>query len=410
MKRIIPFLLVAFALAACQDQGPPRPTDDPQFAKKKPCEPWPECKSGGDGGGQYTVLDLGTLTGGKNSSSVASDISEKVEGDVFVVGSSRSDPDAPHVATLWTVSGGAAIGDPLELGGYTESHAYGIKNDGTIAVGTAGSGESSTPVWWDGSDNWSHHMLPTLAEGGTYGEASAVNYDRQIVGWSEATDVQYFAATLWTRDGDAYSATPLHDASWDGSRAYDITEDGGIAVGNKTIRDPADGTRWVNYAVLWKIDIDGTTSPCNLHEWDPSYGRISSAFAVSENTDGNVRIAGYMGMPSGVLVAVVWEMNPGDCSSVAETELARSAYAADVNAVQPVSGGSPVWEVVGQDRSTGPGEPVLWRFDNGTVEQLELRSVKGDQGGALGVNGAGQIVGLTKAGKAEHAVLWTRNP
>jgi hypothetical protein len=46
MKRIIPFLVLAFGLAACQDQGPTSPADSPQLAKQKPCTPWPSCKDG----------------------------------------------------------------------------------------------------------------------------------------------------------------------------------------------------------------------------------------------------------------------------------------------------------------------------------------------------------------------------
>jgi hypothetical protein len=49
MKRIMPFLLLAFALAACQDQGPTRPTDDPLFAKGGIPGPPADKPGGGDG-------------------------------------------------------------------------------------------------------------------------------------------------------------------------------------------------------------------------------------------------------------------------------------------------------------------------------------------------------------------------
>ncbi|UCC71648.1 MAG: hypothetical protein JSV86_14855 [Gemmatimonadota bacterium] len=54
MKRIIPFLLLAFVAAACQDEGPTVPVDDLQFAVD--CEKLPDHpKCGGDGDG--TVIE-----------------------------------------------------------------------------------------------------------------------------------------------------------------------------------------------------------------------------------------------------------------------------------------------------------------------------------------------------------------
>ena len=61
---------------------------------------------------------------------------------------------------------------------------------------------------------------------------------------------------------------------------------------------------------------------------------------------------------------------------------------------------------VGQDHSSGNARPVLWTTAG---QPVDLPSLKGDYGRAEGINDAGQIVGWTKAGGQNHAVLWTKN-
>jgi hypothetical protein len=47
MKRIIPLLILAFVIAACQEDGPTVPTDGPQFATAESTYPprWVKRKS-----------------------------------------------------------------------------------------------------------------------------------------------------------------------------------------------------------------------------------------------------------------------------------------------------------------------------------------------------------------------------
>jgi hypothetical protein len=62
MKRIIPFLLLAFVAVACERDGPTVPVDGPQFGKGKPnCDEdpsHPSCKDDGGGGGDTAQLDM----------------------------------------------------------------------------------------------------------------------------------------------------------------------------------------------------------------------------------------------------------------------------------------------------------------------------------------------------------------
>ncbi len=64
MKRIIPFVLLAFVAVGCERDGPTVPVDGPEFAKGKPnCDvdpSHPSCKDdgGGDGGGGKAVYSF----------------------------------------------------------------------------------------------------------------------------------------------------------------------------------------------------------------------------------------------------------------------------------------------------------------------------------------------------------------
>ena len=56
MKRFIPILMLAFAFAACQDEGPTQPVEGPQFAKPS-CPGHPSCKDD-DGGAPTAQIEL----------------------------------------------------------------------------------------------------------------------------------------------------------------------------------------------------------------------------------------------------------------------------------------------------------------------------------------------------------------
>ena len=102
---------------------------------------------GGDGEeSNYKVTDLGTLDGGKKSSSAARDISD--DGGQVV---GWSDDGKQTLATLWTVSPeGDMMGMQfLGLDGQTSSEAYAISQDGTMAAGLAGTIQLPIPVYWE---------------------------------------------------------------------------------------------------------------------------------------------------------------------------------------------------------------------------------------------------------------------
>ena len=412
---VLPLLVL---LAACTDRGPIGP-DGPDGPLFKKCSS-PPCDKGGGGGGDtegdYTITDLGTSFDGKSSSSWARDLSGEVGGTVLAVGASRSNTNAPSVATLWTVTAeGVATATELvipesEADGVNE--ANGINSAGTIAVGRAGSWENITPVWWDGDESWLGHKLTPLGSGD--GVARGVNNGGQIVGWSVSEfGVSYdYRATLWDV---SFPAKPrdLHQERWWRSLAEDINDDG-VAVGVVHIINPLGGV--VSHAVLWNTGNEPVTA-YDLHIWDlppkefgPGDVLRSHAHSVSESSiTGIVVVAGSKSLYGGEAVAVVWQVNPSNCESNLQTvELAHSADAYDVTVADAVV------EVVGIDRSSGNDKPVVWKFGVGgfggspVVEPMALPSLKGGNGTANAISGV-HIVGRAKAGKGNHAVLWTKN-
>jgi hypothetical protein len=94
MKRSIPFLLLAFATAACQDQGPRGPADDPLFAKDKNCDDpkWENHPSCTGGGGPAVPTAQATLCAKQA-------VIEQINGDVWRA--NRED--------FWQFNGGAII-------------------------------------------------------------------------------------------------------------------------------------------------------------------------------------------------------------------------------------------------------------------------------------------------------------
>ena len=415
MRRFIVLPLLVL-LAACTDDGAIMPVgpDGPLFAKKCPSPPCDKGGGGGDTEGGYTITDLDTLSGGKNSSSWARDLSEV--GDlVLAVGASRSNTNAPSVATLWSVTAEGVETTELVI---TESEpdgvneANGINSAGTIAVGRAGSWENITPVWWDGDESWLGHKLTPLGSGD--GVARGVNNAGQIVGWSVSEfGVSFdYRATLWDVSSTAEpQPQTLHRTTWRWSQADDINESG-VAIGRVMVANPL-GLGSVTHAVLWNTG-NGITA-CDLHIWEPppvawGPGDVlrSHAHSVSESSiTGIVVVAGSKALYGGEAVAVVWQVDPSNCESNLPTvvELAHSADAYDVNVAGDVV------EVVGIDVSSGNDKPVVWRFvgfgGSPVVVQMALPSLKGGHGAANAISGD-HIVGRTKAGQGNHAVLWTK--
>lgn len=416
MRRFIVLPLLVL-LAACTDDGAIMPVgpDGPLFAKKCPSPP---CDKGGGGGGdaegEYTIADLGTLSGAKNSSSWARDLSGEVGGGVLAVGASRSNTNAPSVATLWTVTAeGVATATELVITGSEAdgvNEANGINSNGTIAVGRAGSWENITPVWWKGTDSWSGYKLTPL-EGFDFGAAREVNNSGKIVGWSwGGLPAGKFRATLWVVPFPA-PETLHHQDEWLASRAEDIN-DAGVAVGVIDIPDPGPPAAFVSHAVLWNTT---NRTACDLHmwkfppqDWGPGDVLRSHAHSVSESSSGFVIVAGSKALYGGEAVAVVWQVDPNDCESKNDLQTVELAHSADAYGVNVVNG---IVEVVGIDRSSGNDKPVVWKFGGFggslVVVQMALPSLKGGNGAANAISGD-HIVGRAKAGKGNHAVLWTK--
>jgi hypothetical protein len=66
----------AFGLAGCGDTGPTVPDGlEPQFAKEKPCDPWPSCRDedGGDPGATGNVTFAGGMVGGPDLKDISHD-------------------------------------------------------------------------------------------------------------------------------------------------------------------------------------------------------------------------------------------------------------------------------------------------------------------------------------------------
>ena len=120
MKRIIPFLLLAVALGACQDEGPTDLSETPLFAKPDKCEPWPECKDGN--GGQYSAIDLKLC---KRCGGVAHDISEPNGGVLHVVGWMDEPMGWPRIPVVWIGTMGAlAEAEPVILSTSARSRGW----------------------------------------------------------------------------------------------------------------------------------------------------------------------------------------------------------------------------------------------------------------------------------------------
>ena len=349
---------------------------------------------GGNGEeGDYKVTDLGTLDGGKKSSSVARDIN----GNGQVVG--WSDDGQQTLATLWTVSADGGLVDVQSLGtpdGQTSSEAYAINQAGTMVAGHAGTIEYPVPVYWNLSDSSINELQPLTDF--QYGVAYDVNDKGEIAGMSIRFEgelpIYYATLWLWDKDENNYVPTQL-PSNGEKSIAQGINNAGDV-VGMSWVWV---GEHYLTHAVLWRYNGNGY-EVCDLHKWEYAESHHSRAYAITDHVDGSVEITGHRSLfPAGTPLATVWIVNLSDKCDESEPEtrdLGMPVYAWDINAAG---------EVVGQDLSTGFARPVVWPAENGIVV---LPSLKRDHGSAEGINAGGQIVGWSQAGGGKHAVLWTK--
>jgi probable HAF family extracellular repeat protein len=260
-------------------------------------------------------------------------------------------------------------------GGWSEATA--INDDGVI-VGwsTVKSGASRAVRWKNGLKK----NLGTL--GGRNSAATGINEFEVIVGWSETASGSRHAF-IW-KNG---VMTDLGTLGGSTSGANGISR-GGVVVGQSTT---AAGER---HAFRWK---DGVFKDLG------TLGRQYS-LATAVNTKG--QIVGAVGPMQDA------EGEERDFANgfLYYQEAFRYVGAGLTNFPRAIS---PVGVVVGQAYDTGddPGPEQAWVWENGTTTVLPTLAAKGldSHAGAHGVNRAGTIVGFSAtAGGTSHAVLWRR--
>jgi probable HAF family extracellular repeat protein len=384
MKHAILLFGLAVAVASCRDHPIAAPADGPQFAATKDCDDpkWqdrPACTGGNGDEGPYDVTDLGALPGRKIS-----------PGDPLLIAGMSETAGGDTTAVVWTVSAAGVRLDVLPLAdGFSDASAYGIDDHGTYVSGYADTHVSGDLVRlaarWDWNGSWQMTPLDPLT-GYLMGISLAVNEQGHAVGWSTAGDSDtrpQRVATLWPLDGTASAlASPLGGVS----RARGINNQGYIVGESWTQADA------YSHAILWLTD--GT--PCDLHLGDPQTTEPSRANGITDVfTDGGtqvVLVAGHEGRR-----ARVWKVSVSDCAVLGSWTMSIES---DAIAVRRVNGG---WEATVNDLSTPYGVPVVWPSSG-------EHTVLADQGRAVGINGAGQIVGRIRAQGADRATLWLPEP
>lgn len=387
MKRMIPFLMLAFGLAACQDEGPTVPTDGPELAKGgNKCETPPCGKDGGgNGGGEYTATSLGKW----KIASKARDLSWPQAGEALLVVGESEDASGNLVATAWSegTEGWEEVQLPLD-GGFSESSAYGTNDLGNVIVGTFGDPwVDSKPAKWSRSDTeWTSDVLDPVS-GYRVGEAFDVNDAGTVAGTSIGPDdssLPFTVATVWGADLDW---TPLPSVFEGGTgRAFAISSAGYVAGGSRT--ENPNSPPW--HATLWRPPY-GDTDVCDLHlllGLAPDGKTI--ARGITDLPDGSVLVA-----VESLLLEVAWA--PGALCTIAHAypDLAEAGQAFDVAVV--------AGEI--QAVAKKGDRPARWLVESGVGTTLA-----DNRGYALGINDAGWIVGWTSVKGKERAWLWIPTP
>ncbi|HSG82872.1 MAG TPA: hypothetical protein VLC48_11510 [Gemmatimonadota bacterium] len=385
MKRLIPFLCLALVAVACEMDAPTVPEDDLQLGvdcDDPKFEEHPKCGGGGETDA-YDAIPLGEA----RSLSWAADLSERTAGVTLVTGYTEGSSGDP-IATLWTVTDGAAVKATLpQRSGRGPSAAPGISDDGSLIVGydaesMGGAGNAhfvgTEPIMWKAPFVSADPLtLPALHNDG--GFARDVNNSGTIVGTS--FDRYYHTrATVW----DGYSGTVNRMlASFDesgSSEAFSVNNDGYV-VGFGTTAN-ANYPPW--HAMLWAPD--GTK--CDLHVQSGWSDDIKTdAVGISDDLgDGTILIVG--GGNSG---SAVWQGDPTDCSSFQVLPMPSDVEFHGVSANH---------EAVGKTTSGKP-HPVYFDLISSTL------IAAGDKPGVANeINLAGEIVGWVDSKGSEIATLW----
>lgn len=262
-------------------------------------------EGGNFGGPNPEMQDLGVFAGG-DGRSAANDVNAAGNIVVGIVGD-----DGTSRAFRWVEGGSAgAAGNPemQDLGtlspiGDSYASAEAVNADGTVVVGIAGDGSGNFYAyrWTDGgtqgvATNPEMESLGTLTDDQTgFSWARDVNADGTVIVGESTTDTGDVQAFRWIEDGDdGVSANPemqgLGTLRTDGtgfSRAYSVSDDGAIVVGEA---ETDDGSR---RAFIWRtqmqdiIDVqDSFPDLANQTEFALIYPPNQTCFAGRETRDG----------------------------------------------------------------------------------------------------------------------------
>ena len=261
-------------------------------------------------------------------------------------------------AVSWDLGNGqipAAATEHLPIAGNVYSAAYGIGGDGLV-VGESENGTATVAVaWLNGSATPTQLSLDGFAPPAVALGASGARIVGQAVQGGETV------AVIWpTPTSDPVELRDL--SSGPNSRAYGISEDGSLVVGEAT--SSAGAVR----AVVWAVLPDGDSEdPVPLA---PLAGDTASvAFSVS----GSI-IVGESVASNGASRAVSWAFQNGTASLPVELGSGSATGVSGINAV-----------------GHSAGQATLWALD----DILNPFSVATTPSHALSVNSSGLIVGYT---------------
>jgi probable HAF family extracellular repeat protein len=307
---------------------------------------------------RYEIVDLGTLPGGTYSEAYA------INDVGWVVGwSATGDPEGDGHAVVWR---NGQIIDLGTLSGSGSSSASDVNNRGEI-VGSSrtATGELHPTLWRDGE------IIDLGTLGGRVAEATGINDQGDVVGWSSTTPAdEEFHAFLW-RDGQMTDLGTYRDDTFSAAQAIN---DRGVVVGDS------------GGPVVWRRGV-----PTGLRLLPGAY--TGSTYDNNDRGD----VVGIMAYPSGASLnrAVIWRRGvPTDLG------LERgSSFALGVNNRGQVVG----WR---EPEPNVGGEPFLWERGRATI----LPTLTGEGGSAVAINHRGEIVGNAPHPDDPfglgHAVLW----
>jgi probable HAF family extracellular repeat protein len=324
-----------------------------------------ELASPANGGGGFTITDLGTLGGAFGEARAINDAGQ-------VVGAAATASGEPH-AFLWSATDG--MKDLGTLGG-SFSRAFAINHRGHVAgVAALPSGERRPFLW---TPEGGMQDLGTF--GGGFGRARGINNQDQVVGVSTVPGGATHAF-LWTTDK---GLTDLVAVVGDNSEAFGINDRQQVAGGSPF------GPCVFTIPFLWSAR-EGYRSLGQLGTADPCGGAVANA--VNENDEA----VGLAENDAFVVHAFRWTAGSGmvDIGTLFGPSGTSVAFA--VNARGQIAGFS-----VSADGSTQ--NATVW--DN-HGEMQDLGTFPGDVASlALGINARGQIVGISVSANI-RAVLWT---